>query len=697
MSATPPRLALRSVTAAPGRAAFAALIAIGLFGIAGPVIVLYRPRDLLLEGIVNPYHVIQYAMFDSRGQVMAHRLLLAGTACAVAFGLVFRRAAARAAGALEGSRWAAVVLWAGLLGFAAASVTRFARENVLSVLFAACAMGVVLFRPAWLERSRGRQWALLCVALVLGATVPGVLVARDLSHVGADELVSIQWHYDYAMGAGDRLAAGQTLFDQVRPSLGFLLPVLLGGWERRFGLLDLGARQDLLRWLALAFLVAALYAYRRHSGPRYALVAIGILLAIPWLHFAAALGASYPSLLYPNQSAWRSMGFVLGPLGLQLVRHRRLEVQMAVLGALGATLVLLNTESGIALAAGLAVFLMTRLRPTTREWVAKVVPALAIAMFSALGVMVAWLAAHRALLGSWPNLSAQDMAATISIFSRGYGGFEMTWDPVAVAMAFHATYVLVWSALARRRLAFRAGFRAAIATSILVWFAYYANRAAAWNLWTLIVLYSFLVVDLLAFSLRRTPGALRRPLPRAFAGVVLGCVVFPHLALTNSVAADDMWSALRHTRPAATDAALRISGMDLPVAIAQEIDRRAALVKVRSAQGAPAILSACSYVVSTVTGVYSPLPFGDAFNEVFTPELYGKLLRSIQEARPPALYFDAPGSLLAGSEAERAYFAKLRRDVIWEYEPVEIADGWEIWERRDRRVLGSSADDRGPR
>ena len=50
-------------------------------------------------------------------------------------------------------------------------------------------------------------------------------------------------------------------------------------------------------------------------------------------------------------------------------------------------------------------------------------------------------------------------------------------------------YALQWS---RRPLSPRAAVKAAVAITIVLWFAYYSNRPHLWNLWTYLLLYSFL-------------------------------------------------------------------------------------------------------------------------------------------------------------------------------------------------------------
>src|SRR5262249_22992140 len=160
-------------------------------------------------------------------------------------------------------------------------------------------------------------------------------------------------------------------------------------------------------------------------------------------------------------------------------------------GLLAGGALLLNTESGLAVAAALFVFLHYRHRDTGR-----------------LGALVGWFLAGSLLagalfvalalllLGSLPPLARLPQlflgqAALLS--GGGFSGFPWTPDPWPVFVFGHALFVLLQSAFAgQRALGFRPSFRAAAAALLAVWFAYYANRPDPWNLSSYYLVYGVL-------------------------------------------------------------------------------------------------------------------------------------------------------------------------------------------------------------
>ena len=85
--AAPLRGSLRAERAR-GHCGLAATITIGLLTIALAISFGYAPADLLVQGLLNPFHVVYFGIVDSRGQRLAHYVLLGGLLVAV---ILFRR------------------------------------------------------------------------------------------------------------------------------------------------------------------------------------------------------------------------------------------------------------------------------------------------------------------------------------------------------------------------------------------------------------------------------------------------------------------------------------------------------------------------------------------------------------------------------------------------------------------------------
>src|SRR5262249_50238585 len=103
------------------------------------------------------------------------------------------------------------------------------------------------------------------------------------------------------------------------------------------------------------------------------------------------------------------------------------------------------------------------------------------------------------LLGVSPDMLGMVQVYQQALFfsSSGYSGVPFRGDLLAIAMGFHAVFVLAHTALTdHSSLGFRACFRACVSTVILVWLTYYFNRAHRWNLSSFSFLYAFLLIDL---------------------------------------------------------------------------------------------------------------------------------------------------------------------------------------------------------
>ena len=278
----------------------------------------------------------------------------------------------------------------------------------------------------------------------------------------------------------------------------------------------------------------------------------------------------------------------------------------------------------------------------------------------------------------------------IIAFAQGHSGLKASFDPLALLIVGHATYIILWSASAgRQQLSFRQSFRAALATMIVVWFAYYANRPQAVNLWTFVYLYSFIAMDLFCFLHHRL-GPWRRLGPSVvFACVVMGTIVIPHLVYYNRLPFKTMSSEIGRigTDPVASGA-VRTSGVYLSKEVADELARKASFLREKNSQAqsgasGPLYLSASSYLISTLSGVYSPLPVVDGFTTIFTQRDYQALVDAIVTANRKEIYFDAADNIVAGNENYRRYFRKLQEDLAPFYEVSRAEMGWQVLQRRN--------------
>jgi hypothetical protein len=542
----------------------------------------------------------------------------------------------------------------------------------LALSMAVVAAALVGVRSPALRRAF--RYAGLATLVAIGvSTTLELTIVRDLSSYAPDALAMVDWHMSYVFGTADQLASGGRLFGDVTPRIGLVAPVALAAWQRAFGSLSMGQLIHLSGLVNALFLLLTFALYARLSGGFRPPAVLGLLIALSWLH------AQHASTLFPNQSAVRHLNFVLGPWGAYLLLRQPFPRAIRWIGPLCALLVLYNLETGAPLAVGVAVafWVRHRSRLLTEH------PARSALLRSLVGGSLATVTCAAALarvaLGRWPAIPTPTrLFSTIASFASGYGG---GWEPLApftVLLLGHSTWVLLNASASRNSMGARPAFRCAMATGILIWFAYYANRADPWNLWTLQVLYGYLALDLF-----RHARAIRRS-NLALAGVVsvalLLFVIAPHAAAANAPELGRFFG-VDFALPASQDSGTLVSAIRVRNDLALELTHRAAWL--RSLPGPVVYVTPCPFLLSKLAGVRSAMPVGDAFFGVFSRAEYERLLAELTSA--DRILLDSPHTALGATPSHRRYFRRLRRDLAASgYSAVAVPGGWESWQRNSR-------------
>jgi hypothetical protein len=612
----------------------------------------FGPREVSTHlSLIKPF-------FDARGQTLAHLAMLAATALTIRLGARF---GVPALASRLGRGAALLVAVLGLLAplYAPGPKTRF----VFLSLPLALAVLLAGRRRSWGNAALG----VLVLGAVALAVVPGFLRSPDFSVYSAYDLTYGQSHWSLVVAPADRLAAGAKLLEDVWPEYGVLLPVLWAGLERLVRPFSFGEAVHLLLAVQALYLALGAMLLAFAARARWLFVGTALAAVVPWYHFA------HRSLLFPNQSAWRILGMPMALLALWLVRGLSPRAQSIGLGLLAGGALLLNTESGLAVAAALLVFLHFRHRDTGR-----------------LGALVGWFLAGSLLagvlfvalalllLGNLPPLARLPrlfLGKAALLSGGGFSGFPWTPDPWPVFVFGHALFVLLQSAFAgRRALGFRPSFRAAAAALLAVWFAYYANRPDPWNLSSYYLVYGVLLVDLLRDT--ALGFARRRISPRQMAAVAcLFGLVLPNVTAIAVKGAQQVRSALRASRPGG---ATLVGGVYLQDPRARELVGRAEYVAAHRDEP-PVFLTVDSYLVPNLAGVFSAMPVVDFCWEAQTRASYERTLSAI--ARAPRIYLD--GAAAGASETVcGVFYDLLRGDLRGSFDQKGEEQGWQIWTRR---------------
>jgi hypothetical protein len=246
----------------------------------------------------------------------------------------------------------------------------------------------------------------------------------------------------------------------------------------------------------------------------------------------------------------------------------------------------------------------------------------------------------------------------------------------------HAAFVLIHAAL-RRETGFAPSFRAFLAATLVVWFAYYANRPHPWNLSSFYVLYGFLLIDSLRYVRLNLRGRRRVDDVVVATMVALLFIALPNVCQMAAKGAGQVAAGIGGVwQKGRGDGGRLVSGVYLPEPGATELLQRAAFIRSRLAAGPPVYLTSDSYLVPKLAGAFPPLPAVDACWETLTRMDYDQLLAALTQPGHEFIYFDAPGTLAHDNTTCWEFYARLRLDLEPRFQKSGVEQGWEVWRRR---------------
>ncbi len=663
-------------------AALSATVAVLLVGagVLSAYVLRHHPVPFALDFRTTPFYgphevathlsTLKY-FFDARGQSLAHLAAMALTALLAFLGMrgrIPRNFGER--GVATFVILACLAAWLCLPG-----------PRVLAYLTALIALlGLLTLGRLLASRAVNALSVAALVAALAIVTIPGFLHPPDYTRIPWWEIAYSQSHYAVVVAPADLLGAGRALFDDVKPDYGLVLPVLVGGYERRFGPLTLGGEVRLLLALQTLYLALGAWVFWRHSRGRFLFALFAFVTVSAWFHF------DHKGLRFPNQTPWRTIGMALAIAALAALAGRSRRLTALLLGLTAGLALLLNFESGVAVTVACAVYACFRfglLGPAAREadrLGAAALFGLGMLAAVAMAAAVVPLALGRALdLLHLPRL----VANAVFTASSGFSGWPLTRDPWPVVMFAHAVFVLLRAAFGGGApTSPRAAFRAAVAALLVVWFAYYANRPHPWNLSSYSLPYGVLLVDLLRWT---SVSARRRRFEPSFAVAVavLALFILPNLVFQAAKGARQvqraLGPALRGVTP--TDGRL-LSGVWLGDPAAGQLEKRAAFIGERASGGAPIYLTSDSYLVPKLAGVFPALPVVDFCWQATTRKEYEGGLDQIGASDQEEVYLDAPETVAFATSPCAVFYEKLREDLGSRFARTATASGWEVWRRR---------------
>lgn len=527
--------------------------------------------------------------------------------------------------------------------------------------------------------------ALSSIALL--AVVPGLLVPFDATWMNPDLLVEFQENYSVVASQGDRIALGHRIFESVKPTYGIFLQVICALWERQFGLLSFGENIRIVRWLGAFTVVSVIFIYSWVARKRILPTAFAFLLVLPWYH------TNQISLIFPNLSPWRSLGFILAFIVLIASSRLSSKLQSMLLGLTAGACLWMNIETGIVISVGLLSFLYFANHQAGNVFPAKfrrdtIMFLSSIAAFSAVFYLFFSLA-----FGYTPNLTALvDFLKTRQLkTSLGYfGGFEIVYAPIQILFLCHYAYVLFRTAIQTALLTTRVCIKATAATMGLVWSAYFFNRPHEWYFQPQFFFYGILLIDTVRIA--QSQAWLSRTFERRSISIlILLTLILPQILVSFHSATPSYRQVLEQCfgGKLANSNARKISGIFVDKDFADEIVLKVSVIEKEKDLDKVIYLTGSTLLVSRLSKTFLRADFDSPYVELDMEKDTVAFVDKIKKSSVEKVFIDYPGLRLNGGKYRMACWKNIKELLKPDFVSYGIENGWEVL-RRVKSLQGSS-------
>lgn len=553
-------------------------------------------------------------------------------------------------------------------------------QNPAGIAFGLVCLPVLYF---FFKKGRGIPRFVYGAALFLFVAlmvVPGLIVVPDLTASTAGKFLEIQTHYSDVVGPGALLAAGKPLFSEVDPFYGLIQPILIAFVSSKTGTFSFGTYVEMVRTFQAVFITTAAFLFYRLSGR----AKVASLFAIAF--FAPLIQLNQMNEYFPNQTAWRLLGFPLAIVTMLACRKLSRQVLAFTLGAVSCFVIFFNLETGLCITAGFLAFLYMR-EPESglARWICLLKTA-AIFLSGMLTAAIAGYTAAWVMLGYAPDLNAyvKLVQAKQLLVQSGYlGGGRLEFQPIPFLMVVHSLYTILRISLDTRFPGgIRNSLRVATATMCLLWFTYFVNRPAPGDQYLIgcYFLYAFLVIDLVRAAIVGVNRKSRVIEPVLVTLAVLSLMIVPRITqqLKNaSVTAKT--TALELLHGPAQKPATMVSGIYLPSDMASELTEKANYVRTSSQNGPVYYLTASSFMLPCLSGVQTAAPVIDLFSCLAFESDTDRLVELLKKRDVRTVLVDSSNTVLVGYKSWVDCFDDLRHRLTRYYRHTSTRDGWEIW------------------
>jgi hypothetical protein len=510
--------------------------------------------------------------------------------------------------------------------------------------------------PRWLVR--GTIGLVLLLACAPAAT-------ELMLRIDAFGLPWVDFHLAAMFSNADMLAFGYRLFADVSVSYGLIVPVALVAALRAGGGLDLGALIHLtqaFQVITLCLFAFAAWTRARDSdgAGRAAAVLLVLLVAAPFL------STSNNAVFFPQASGLRFVMLPVAALAAIMLDRWSLIPASLLVGTIATIALLHNTETGIAILAGLGLGWLVRARAVRPSEFT----------FGALAGLTAGAAlmglaalAYFSVFGFWPSIDFSNPIGLAQDFGAGFGGFLLPKRVAVFVVLGYAGYV-VTRALAC--ILGRAGLRpdsasAAIAGMLIAWAPYYVNRPSDSNFWTFLALFAVLLA----------PGVARAS-ARSGQLAALAIILLVPIPL-GTIKWDAQVLAVAATMKVNSRCA---AGLSLTPDDCAVHGARVAELKRIAAPGDIVWMTAYPFLTLRLSGLRPPVPTLDPFFTARTEARFDTVAAEIKAARPIALVLDGTNSSASSAAIPapmRSFQTRMALRIGFAPCPLISLFHWQVW------------------
>ncbi len=345
----------------------------------------------------------------------------------------------------------------------------------------------------------------LLLVMILPVFDPIVLMYPSL------QILSISdYHYASLVGSAYQLDAGLTWFDEVVPRYGMIVPLFVLflhklGVDSTF----IAVNYIVVIIQCVGFGLALWLCISRAKNENALGTDRTLFIWVCLLTFLIIVGGYLTpfssNFVVPNQTFIRFLPLLFCIGILALFDQQSSFVLAFKIGFFSGFTVLYSPELGLVCSAG--IFFGWLVQQRQERFMNGPVFQLASGVFGVITSFVAFYLAYWAIFGAG-IINPFAYLEFILLFGGGFGGLELSFDLRFAVILFHSSLIFAWSCifLVTGKNA-RSPFEAGVATCILLWLMYYVNRPAPQNLWSIYLLYAFLVIPLLAQYWKK-PGVL---------------------------------------------------------------------------------------------------------------------------------------------------------------------------------------------